>query len=85
VNIWTDPKKLVGKRMLFVLPTRDKLIDTSEVLAEIQAQNKAGNRIQLVERTHFGHVGTIIEETILHPKRILGYIELLNQNEKSHN
>ncbi|HEY1835605.1 MAG TPA: alpha/beta hydrolase [Candidatus Saccharimonadales bacterium] len=77
VNIHTDPKRLAGKRMLFVLPTKDKLIDTREVLAEIKLQAKNGNIIELVERGSFGHVGTIIEETILFPGRVKGYIDRL--------
>jgi len=75
VNIFTDPKILKGKRALFVLPKKDKLIDTTEVLAEILRQNQAGNSIQLIERGLFSHVGTIIEETIIFPKRVLDYIE----------
>jgi len=75
VNIFTDPKILKGKRALFVLPKKDKLIDTTEVVTEIIKQNRAGNSIQLVERSLFSHVGTIIEETIIFPKRILGYID----------
>jgi alpha-beta hydrolase superfamily lysophospholipase len=74
VNIFTEPSMLKGKKALFVLPTRDKLIDTSEVLAEIARQNEAGNHITLVKRKSFGHIGTIIEETVLFPKRILRYI-----------
>lgn len=75
INIFTDPSILKGKRALFVLPQKDKLIDTSEVMTEIAAQNKAGNSIQLVERGTFSHVGTIIEETIIFPKRVLDYIK----------
>jgi len=75
VNIHTDPRLLVGKRMLFVLPSRDRLIDTSEVIDEIARQNLAGNEIQLVKRGLFGHVGTIIEETIFFPGRVIQYIE----------
>jgi len=75
VNIFTDPQLLTGKTALFVLPTKDKLIDTSEVLAEIELQNHAGNSIQLIQRGSFGHVGTIVEETILFPQRILRYIK----------
>jgi len=77
VNIFTDPALLSGKRALFVLPMRDKLIDTSEVLAEIDRQNAAGNSILLVARRPFGHIGTIIEETVLFPRRTLSYIDHL--------
>lgn len=75
VNIFSEKEVWVGKRALFVLPTRDKLIDTSEVVNEIQKQNDAGNTLLLVKRNHFGHIGTIIEETIIFPRRILGYID----------
>jgi len=77
VNIFTDPELLSGKHALFVLPTKDKLIDTSEVVTEIEAQRNAGNDLTLIRRNSFGHVGTIIEETILFPSRILSYIEKL--------
>jgi len=77
INIFTDPSLLKGKHALFVLPARDRLIDTSEVLAEIDRQNAAGNRITLITRKSFGHYGTIIEETILFPKRTLRYLEQL--------
>ena len=77
INIFTEPDILKNKRALFVLPTRDKLIDTTEVLQEIDKQNKAGNHITLVKRGTFSHIGTILEETVLFPKRVLGYIERL--------
>lgn len=77
VNIWTEPELLKGKRMLFVLPTKDRLIDTSEVVGEAERQNRAGNTVILIERTHLGHIGTIIEETIIFPRRILKYISRL--------
>ena len=75
LNIFTDPKLLSGKHALFVLPTKDTLIDTSEVVSEIETQLNAGNNVLLVKRNSFGHIGTIIEETILFPRRILDYIE----------
>lgn len=75
VNIFTEPELLKDKRMLFVLPTKDRLIDTSEVIDEIARQNDAGNYLQLIRRGSFGHVGTIVEETILFPRRVLRYIE----------
>lgn len=80
INIFTDPALLKDKRAVFVLPAKDKLIDTSEVLAEIEKQNAAGNSIRLVTRHRFSHIGTIIEETIIYPKRILGYIKQLEQS-----
>jgi len=77
INIHSDPRSLEGKRAIFILPTNDKLIDTTEVLGEIDKQNQAGNSIELVKRASYGHIGTIIEETILHPRRILSYIKQL--------
>ena len=79
VNIYTDPELIRGKRIIFVLPERDKLIDTSEVIGEIGLQNRAGNSMQLVTRGTFSHIGTIIEETILFPSRTITYIETLNK------
>jgi pimeloyl-ACP methyl ester carboxylesterase len=79
VNMYSPPKNLRGKRMLFVLPARDKLIDTQDVITEINIQNNAGNMLLLVTRKPFGHVGTIIQETILFPKRTLAYIKMLQE------
>jgi len=74
VNIYSSPKELAGKHLLFVLPANDKLIDPDDVRGEIRAQTDAGNHLLLLERRPFGHVGTIIEETILFPRRILKYV-----------
>ncbi len=79
VNIFTDPEVLRGKRALFVLPSKDKLVDTSEVLGEITRQNNAGNSIQLVKRNHFSHIGTIVEETVIFPRRVASYIKAIEQ------
>ena len=81
VNIFTEPKLLSGKCALFVPPTKDTLIDTSEVMGEIEAQTRAGNNLILIKRNSFGHVGTIIEETIIFPRRILGYIEAVESSQ----
>jgi len=75
VNMYTEPDKLSGKRLLFVLPSRDRLIDPEDVRHEVQSQVQAGNELVLIERRAFGHIGTIIEETILFPKRVLSYIQ----------
>lgn len=74
INMYSAPKKLTGKRLLFVLPANDRLIDTEDVRREVHVQNEAGNHVILVERRPFGHIGTIIEEAILFPKRTLRYI-----------
>lgn len=50
INIFTDPALLNDKRALFVLPSNDRLIDTTEVLAEAEKQRRAGNSIQLITR-----------------------------------
>jgi hypothetical protein len=75
INMYSDPDQLKDKRILFVLPSKDRLIDPVDVRREIKVQNDAGNTLILVERHALGHIGTIIEETILFPKRILGYID----------
>ncbi len=74
INMYTQPAQLAGKRLLFVLPANDRLIDTADIHREVALQNDAGNHLVVVTRHSFGHVGTIIEETILFPKRILAYI-----------
>lgn len=74
INMYTEPKLLRGKRMVFVLPKRDRLIDPEDVRREVALQRKAGNDITLIERHIFGHFGTIIEEAILLPHRTRGYI-----------
>ena len=79
VNMYTDPQLLTGKRSLFVLHDSNKLIDVGDVRAEITRQRQAGNDVALVERKTFDHVGTIIEETVLFPRRTLEYIEQIEQ------
>jgi len=73
--MYSDPAQLKDKRILFVLPSKDRLIDPADVHREVKTQNDAGNVLILVERHALGHVGTIIEETILFPRRILSYID----------
>jgi pimeloyl-ACP methyl ester carboxylesterase len=75
INMYTQPERLTGKRLLFVLPAKDRLIDVQDVHNEVKMQNKAGNHLILITRRSFGHIGTIIEETILFPERTLSYIE----------
>ena len=75
VNMYTKPGELQGKRLLFVLPVKDRLIDPTDVRLEVQAQTQAGNELILIERRSFGHIGTIIEETIVFPRRVLAYIQ----------
>lgn len=75
LNMYSRPSQLKNKRILFVLPSKDRLIDPTDVRQEVKVQNDAGNVLMLVERHAAGHIGTIIEETILFPKRILDHIE----------
>jgi pimeloyl-ACP methyl ester carboxylesterase len=79
INMYTPPTELAGKRLLFVLPAKDRLIDPTDVHREVKIQNDAGNHLLLVTRHAFGHIGTIVEETILFPHRILGYIARLRE------
>ncbi|HEX8762546.1 MAG TPA: hypothetical protein VF733_02190 [Candidatus Saccharimonadales bacterium] len=80
INMYSHPAQLADKKILFVLPSRDKLIDPCDVRREVKTQNNAGNTLILIERHSLGHIGTIIEETILFPKRILRYMQKIDQN-----
>lgn len=80
VNMFSEPGEWQGKRALFVLPAKDKLIDTAEVIEEINKQTRAGNTITLIRRGSLGHVGTIIEETIIFPRRTLEYLRKLEDS-----
>lgn len=82
LNMYSNPRQLKDKRLLFVLPSKDRLIDPADVRNEVKKQNNAGNSLILIERGSFGHIGTIIEETILLPKRILGYIQKIEDETK---
>lgn len=78
VNMYTEPERLRGKRIIFLLPARDRLIDTSDVINEISIQNAAGNNLMLITRKPFGHLGTIVQETIFSPGRIIRYVKLIS-------
>ena len=82
INMYTPPERLNGKRLLFVLPANDRLIDTSDIHGEIRLQRESGNHVILVTRRPFSHIGTIVEETILFPNRILSYIEQVKGQRK---
>lgn len=75
INMYTDPRLLEGKHLLFVLPKRDRLIDVEDVRNEVALQQKYGNDLHLIERRAFGHIGTIIEEAVILPHRTKGYIK----------
>jgi len=74
INMYTKPKLLEGKHLLFVLPQRDRLIDVEDVRNEVVVQQQHGNDLHLIERRAFGHIGTIIEEAIILPHRTKRYI-----------
>lgn len=74
VNMYTDPTAVRSKRILFVMHRSSVLIDSDDVREEIAKQQRAGTDITLVERKMFGHIGTIFEETVLRPERLLDYI-----------
>lgn len=79
VNMYSDVENLKGKRFLFVLHPSSKMIDAQDAYAEIRRQTDAGNTLLLVERPKYDHTGTIIDETIIYPKRVLTYIKQLGE------
>lgn len=79
INIYSDPAKLKDKHVLMILPTKDRLIDPSDVRREIAKQQAAGNDFTLIERPRFGHLGTIIEEVVLFPKRVIGHTKTISR------
>ncbi len=79
VNIYTEPGQLTGKHMLFVLPAKDRLINPEDVRREAAHLKDGGVDLTLIERHWFGHIGTIIEETVLFPARTIGYIRQLRR------
>lgn len=78
VNMFTDPQLLKGKKMVFVLPLQDKFIDPEEVKRELQTQTAAGNAFFCIEKPSSGHIDAIFDETVLHPKRTLSYLAMLD-------
>lgn len=78
-NMYSKVDELRSKKLLFVLHLSSKLIDAQDAYREIEHQNTAGNTLLMVERTKFDHVGTIIDETVLHPSRVLEYIQKVEQ------
>jgi pimeloyl-ACP methyl ester carboxylesterase len=79
INMYSDPGQLRGKHAHMVLPTKDKLIDPDDVRQETKRQQQAGNDLELLERNWFGHLGTIIEEAVLFPRRTKQYIARVHQ------
>jgi hypothetical protein len=78
INMYTKPKLLEDKRLLFVLPKRDRLIDIEDVRNEVAMQQQHGNDLHLIERRAFGHLGAIIQEAIILPHRTKRYIKHVN-------
>ncbi len=75
LNMYSEPAELRGKRLLFVLHDKGRMIDPSDAVHEISKHRRAGNEVIVIERHRFGHIGTIIEETILHPARVLEHLK----------
>ena len=76
VNIYTQLGRLSGKNIIMVLPKNDRVINPGEVIDEIN-RHKEHNFIKLI-RTPGGHYRTIISQTIVRPRKTLGYIKELD-------
>jgi len=61
------------------LPARDKLIDATDALKEAERQLATGNHLVLVQRGMFGHIGTIITETVLFQGACCNISKALNE------
>lgn len=79
INMYSDPAELADKRLLFVVHPSRKLIDVKDIYHEVQRQQEAGNDLLLVKRLGFDHIGTIIMETVVFPRRILSYIKQISR------
>lgn len=77
VNMYTPRGKLKNKRIVMMLPERDKVIDPEEVLEEVELQSEH-NDIELI-RTSGGHIRTILSKTVKNPRSILPIIKLLEE------
>ena len=75
VNMYSEPGSLDHASIVMILPVRDQLIDPEDVRVEAKKHKK----FILIEPRHFAHAGTVVDETILRPKRILKYIQMLNE------
>ncbi len=74
LNMYSEPSELAGKELLFVLHHKGRMIDPGDAVTEIRKHTEAGNHITVIERQRFGHIGTIVEETIINPKRVLQHL-----------
>ncbi len=77
VNMYTPPGEMNDKRVIMMLPLRDKIINPEEVVEEVELQGQYNN-VTLI-RTRGGHYRTIITETIVKPKSILKYLKELEK------
>ncbi len=75
VNIFYPVGSLTNKRVIMLLPIRDKVINPNEVSAEISL-HEPYNTIRLV-RTKGGHFRTIITQTVIRPRGILFHLHEL--------
>lgn len=80
LNMYSEPSELRGKHLLFVLHSKGRMIDPSDAIREIAKHRQAGNQVIVVERHRFGHIGTIVEETILRPARVLEHLGSVKQS-----
>jgi len=86
VNMYSDPP-LHDVSAVMILPTHDRLIDPDDVRSEVAKQQQdASNNITLIEHNRYrltglkgAHVGTIVEESVLFPERVLKYIKMLDK------
>jgi pimeloyl-ACP methyl ester carboxylesterase len=78
VNLYSDPADLKHTSLVMLISSKDELVLPEDVRAEAAKQTKAGVSYRLLESHTRGHTGTIVEEMILHPKRMLRYIDMLD-------
>jgi len=77
LNMYSEPQELLGKRLLFVLHHKGRMIDPNDAVEELRKHREAGNDVTVIKRDRFGHIGTIVEETILNPGRILQHLHTI--------
>ncbi len=75
VNMYSNPGSLDHASMVMVFPLKDQLVDVEDVREEAKKHKK----FILIEPKHFAHAGTVVDETILRPKRVLKYIRMLDE------
>lgn len=75
VNMYSQAGALDHASMVMIFPIKDQLVDIEDVRNEA----KKHKRFVLIEPRHFAHAGTVVDETILRPKRVLKYIRMLDE------